>query len=491
MRTDRQNRQRRNWMMWGVGGLIDLGMVVRMSISEWLQPPPTPLNDPDITIVASANMKGVFEVCGCPGKKAESIALRASFLRGVKDGWTGPSSGVLLLQGGNFVGAETESVPHTLEAFQSIGYDVIAVSDTDLEHEKLITGEADKRNLKLVYPIEMAPDSVPTIVTKKGIDIGFVGTAPPLDDDKAGLQWDALKRQLQELREKCQVVAVISHWPPAKYKEVLKNIGGDKYVDILFVSKEHRLPGLEPKEVRFDGGNRREPSRVEGVYIAHMPTYRSVLTMLKLWFRKDKIHVIEFTAGPVPPSLPKDDEVDQVVDKYYEARFEHLRQSSGIFEAATSAYMAPETCGQSKCHPNQYEQWLATPHAHAMLTLKEGGRLDNRCISCHSTRFRITKNVGPAEDIKVGVGVDCVTCHDFLADPEKASEHGKERPGKRPAALQEVNTLLCITCHDKENSPDFDADIYFPQIDHTQNFNSYELKRLLGVPPAMRNQGRR
>ncbi len=62
-----------------------------------------------------------------------------------------------------------------------------------------------------------------------------------------------------------------------------------------------------------------------------------------------------------------------------------------------------EAC--SRCHAEQYADWLTTPHARAFESLGPAEREDPACVGCHSTSAR------PA-----GHGVQCESCHGPGAD---------------------------------------------------------------------------
>jgi predicted CXXCH cytochrome family protein len=55
-------------------------------------------------------------------------------------------------------------------------------------------------------------------------------------------------------------------------------------------------------------------------------------------------------------------------------------------------------------------------------------------------------------------GVDCSTCH------HEALPHGMER--KDITRKTKVSPKLCLNCHTKERSPDYDEEMYFPMVTH-------------------------
>lgn len=109
------------------------------------------------------------------------------------------------------------------------------------------------------------------------------------------------------------------------------------------------------------------------------------------------------------------------------------------------------------CHLKQYEDWEHTKHARALQTLVNEQKTTPECLPCHSERFRATGRFVPPTN---GIGgVDCATCH---AD---SLPHGMER--KDMAQRAKVRPGICLECHTKERSPDYDEKTFFPRVAHS------------------------
>ncbi len=108
------------------------------------------------------------------------------------------------------------------------------------------------------------------------------------------------------------------------------------------------------------------------------------------------------------------------------------------------------------CHLAQYEDWAKTKHARALQTLIDQKKTTPECLSCHSERFRTAQQF-TQPDNGLG-GVDCATCH------AASLPHGMER--KAMAERTPVPPSLCLQCHTKERSPDYDEKTFFPMVAH-------------------------
>lgn len=132
--------------------------------------------------------------------------------------------------------------------------------------------------------------------------------------------------------------------------------------------------------------------------------------------------------------------------------------------AQTFKYIGADKC--KMCHNKpatgeQYNKWLAGPHAKALKTLSSQASIDYakkngiadpskeaKCLKCHSTYEKAGASLRggiTAED-----GVSCESCHGpgsmykspaLMKNVEQAKANGLIIPDK----------TLCLTCHNKEN----------------------------------------
>lgn len=117
------------------------------------------------------------------------------------------------------------------------------------------------------------------------------------------------------------------------------------------------------------------------------------------------------------------------------------------------------------CHMRDCELWDGSAHAHAWATLKkDGSHVDSYCQQCHVTGYGLAGGFVSAKRTPQFASVGCESCHGpSQAHVDDSAVH---------TAYYQSAASTCVTCHDRENSPQFDYDHYWAQIEHgTQGGN--------------------
>ena len=113
--------------------------------------------------------------------------------------------------------------------------------------------------------------------------------------------------------------------------------------------------------------------------------------------------------------------------------------------------MKCKMCHNKPDKGEQYNKWLAGPHAKAMESLTGEDATNPECLKCHSTFDAVDK--GLHQGIKQTDGVSCESCHgpgsiyksmSIMKSREKSLENGLILPTEE----------VCIKCHNEE-SPTF------------------------------------
>jgi hypothetical protein len=169
-------------------------------------------------------------------------------------------------------------------------------------------------------------------------------------------------------------------------------------------------------------------------------------------------------------------------------------------------YTGSDKC--KTCHPQEHAVWEKTPHGHAMDALEKIAsqpklrQFDGDCVVCHTVGFAIKTGYVDEKSTPHLKHVGCETCHgpgsahaanpnhkDMLKTlspwknekddrlPPKATlealaklQPGQPNPNPVPANQQRVMAAvgtMCLRCHDGENDPKFDLNIYMPKIWHS------------------------
>ncbi|HEX8821896.1 MAG TPA: multiheme c-type cytochrome [Archangium sp.] len=138
-------------------------------------------------------------------------------------------------------------------------------------------------------------------------------------------------------------------------------------------------------------------------------------------------------------------------------------------EKGQAAFVGNASCAE--CHAEAFPSWESSKHHEAWRTLEKlGKQFHLNCTGCHVTGWEQPGGVCRLDKVAGRENVGCESCHGpgslHAEDPTAANITG--RPGQ----------AMCITCHNRENSPHFDFATYVPRI----------LGPGHGQPPAVKNK---
>jgi hypothetical protein len=109
--------------------------------------------------------------------------------------------------------------------------------------------------------------------------------------------------------------------------------------------------------------------------------------------------------------------------------------------------LGAESC--KSCHVPQFEAWSQTPHATAFATLAEADAWDDpECVGCHVTGIADKHHVADANLPPEVWNVQCEECHGI------GFQHARD------GSFLGAGESTCRRCHDAENSPEFDYELY-------------------------------
>jgi len=108
-----------------------------------------------------------------------------------------------------------------------------------------------------------------------------------------------------------------------------------------------------------------------------------------------------------------------------------------------------------KCHEEIWDKLRSSDHSRAMAGLSIKGQSQNpECLVCHTTGY-LYKN-----------GYDSMVPYSRLANVQCEACHGYGTLHARDGEWGEKARNSCTTCHDQENSPEFDYATYWEKISH-------------------------
>jgi len=214
------------------------------------------------TIAYTGETHAMLEPCDCPVRPSGGIARRATVVRKVRKHGLNPT--VLVDCGGMFAGGpydeytlgpacDIERTKVALQAAEAMGYDGIAVGDEELQY-----GAQFLRDAAAALPLlsvnllnEAGQPVVPGYAIREveGVRFGLIGVTPGEafifpdgrwpDGLQVGDPVESVARAVRDLRERVDIVVVLSHLGEAGSRDLLARVPG---VDVLL--NGHRLaPG--------------------------------------------------------------------------------------------------------------------------------------------------------------------------------------------------------------------------------------------------------
>ena len=141
-----------------------------------------------------------------------------------------------------------------------------------------------------------------------------------------------------------------------------------------------------------------------------------------------------------------------------------------------------------KCHEESYKVWKKSAHSHAFATLQKAEPprdFDPECISCHVVGWNPTKffpyksGYLSQEETPKLTNVGCEDCHGPGQMHVWAENHGTKAQQlaarktvvitKEEAASPRSPKQNCWSCHDLDNSPEFNFQLYWPFVKHSEH----------------------
>ncbi|WNG45065.1 cytochrome C [Archangium minus] len=178
---------------------------------------------------------------------------------------------------------------------------------------------------------------------------------------------------------------------------------------------------------------------------------------------------------PLESTLPSDPDAQAVVNTYDAdvgkmnlAWAKEHGQDCPAPQKGQAAFVGSAACAE--CHADTIPVWEASKHTRAWKTLEEVGKQFHlNCTSCHVTGWEQPGGVCRLDKVAGRENVGCESCHGpgslHVEDP--STDNITARPGQD----------VCVTCHNRENSPHFDFATYLPKILGPGHGKPLEVKR--------------
>jgi Cytochrome c554 and c-prime len=452
---------------------------------------------PDVALLFSGEMDGYMEPCGCAGLDNQKGGLkrRHSLIKQLQaDGWP-----VVALDLGELVnrfGPQAEiKYRYTLASLVQMGYAAVGIGPSDLRLDLLS------------IVINLEPAKNPLVSANVGIlnfDSGFTHRYKIVEAGgmKIGVTAVLGKKQLAAFQNSEELTLLE---PAEALRQVLPDLqtaGCDQLVLMSFADPDEskQLARQFPEfnwVVTALGAEEppNQPSAVEGtsshlIEVGHKGMYAAVVGLYK--------------SGPTPfryQRVPLDSRFgDSAEMQALFTAYQHDLETMGLEGLGVKAVPHPSgrkfagsaTCAD--CHTAATEVFEKSAHAHATDTLAHLNpprNFDPECLSCHVTGwdpqrfFPYTSGYISLQATPALVGNGCENCHG------PAARHAAAESGEIDVDEQELKQLrqalhlqvvdnegnkdrqaygsvvqMCMQCHDLDNSPAFDFQHYWPEVEH-------------------------
>ncbi|MGH9766872.1 MAG: multiheme c-type cytochrome [Blastocatellia bacterium] len=434
-----------------------------------------------IVLFYSMGIKGNLEVCGCPIHPLGGVARRMGYINAFRK--RSPDAAILQVDAGyifsddlGLEGAELRGDARLMNdwivrANEMINLDVVNLGYRDLLYAGSLLKPDSKlkpeksalisANVKAIGASDVSPAPyVIKIVTGKRLPqpvrIAFIGLSDAAPDDrkdsvaKSGFVINdplaAAKAALAEVRDKADVTVIVGY---LKMQTVNKLAMQNADLDLIIVA--------EDRGIVFD------PKQVNNALVVYAAKETKHLGELRLYADAEGV-IDRFTARYVELDgiIPDDPRMAEITTRarkeidVVQAQLAEAEAAAMAGKVQDTPYALSESCAQ--CHKAEYEIWKKSRHSHAFAALEEKQRIfDGNCVGCHSLGFRDQGFVSVKATPQFA-NVHCESCHGPGAEHVKAPTAGNY---KTPPKNQS-----CMGCHDRDNSPDFVFEKYWPVIAH-------------------------
>jgi Cytochrome c554 and c-prime len=437
-----------------------------------------------IAVFISSSIHGSLEVCGCPIHPLGGVARRVGYIDAFRK--RSPEAAIIQVDAGYIFSDDANIAKDGLRedarlmndwivrANEMMNLDIVNLSYRDLPYaSSLLTPDAQRTpeksalisaNIKPADGTRLAPKPyVIKYVTgarlPKSVRIAFIGLsdiAPEKLKDavaRSGFVIEdplaAAKAALAEVRDKADVTVIVGFLSmPTVNKLAVQNDD----LDLIIATNERGLV-LDPKQV----------NNALIVYAA-----KETKHLAELRFYTDAEGLIDrFTAryielDEIIPDDPQMAAITKEARKEIDAvqmRVAEEEAKALLAKDPASPYVLSDACGT--CHVAEYEVWQKTLHSHAFAALETKNRtFDGACVGCHSLGFQKDGFVNIKATPQFA-NVHCESCHG------PGLQHAANPTAGNYKTLPKNES--CLVCHDRENSPDFDFNKYWPVIAHTNS----------------------
>ncbi len=420
----------------------------------------------DFVIIASSDTRGWIEPCGCASGQSGGLSRRATLAEKLIDGRP-----ALLVSAG---GAGSGTRPYDVEKLRAIingenamGYEVhnIGVEELKIGIDR-VGGETDVTfvTTNTVHPDNNSAERS-VILNKGGWRVIVLGVLQPdlapgyLVDDP---QTEILS-ELEANRGAYDVAIVLACMEGDELRSLAETL---PEVDVVIGGRTGQ--SIAPK--RF-GQTLLTAVANKGKFIARVNA--KSMDSTKIDWSAD-LHEVSDELAENTVQLDNLKAFRERLSEYdFSADETSFRAETLGEDNDGSTFAGTKSC--QECHQEDHQLWIESAHALAWKTLQNAGAdVDSSCQRCHSTGYGLPGGFLSRSETMDRIDVGCESCHG------PSSRHVSDP--KETTPWQAADS--CLICHDHENSPEFNYEDYWQQIEHGREATAVQASnRPDGDPP--------
>lgn len=453
---------------------------------------------PDLALMISGRMHGYFEPCGCSGleKMKGGLSRRQSLAEELRDkGWP-----LVLVDAGGLAkgfGAQTNiKYHHTVDALRKIGYHGIGLGKTDLRLPagELVADAAGDDSPILSASVGLFGFATETPAACKVVEaggyrvgiVGVIGKAEQAQISNPELELlapeAALAKMVPELQKKADLLVLLADADKEETIALAKQFP-------VFAVAVTTGGGYEPPN---------DAAVVEGTTTRLVETGEKGMNAVVVGFNRDAQPAFRYQRVPLDSRFPGTKQMYQVMAAYQFQLEELGWDGLGLKPVPNprsellGKYVGSQAC--ATCHEYSYKAWRMTWHSRGYSTLAklDPPRIhDPECISCHVVGWHPTEcfpyvsGFDSLEKTPELTDVGCETCHG-PGEAHIAAESGANKKLQEQiyeamrVTKEQADQAVCRGCHDLDNSPAFQFETYWPQVEHYEDkawFDAWRAKQ--------------
>ena len=365
---------------------------------------------------------------------------------------------MVLVDGGEFAPEYSElgqiKFETLVESFLQMKYDAMSIGEREIlmQNEEydawavLNSSGIPVATLNIAYKGKRVRER-PIIIDRGGVKVGLfsllMGDHMPAGE---GLGWEIREPEmvvdaaLSYTKRNADLTVAMLHGEISQVREFVKKHKG---MDIVIVSHK----SIESPQTVQLNNSLLVSAGTQGKYLGRVDTYKS-----------NGKWIFDAQLIALNKHVPKDPVLTATYARYHERVEQFVKKSARQIKEDLEGRFPPvhtATACQT-CHGNIYDEWIKTPHAHALDTLVNRNEHYNpECAVCHTTGYMEGGFIS-LETTPQYAGVQCVSCHGRMEGHIDLYSGKREGSEANTAKLPKVTQETCLKCHTPERDSDFD-----------------------------------